>query len=265
MALSSVLTHTYVYTQTKAYIHLIQLLMHPLTNRPHTLSHTHKQALTSVLLPLLCASPVAGPSLQSVIAASVAWTDRRTGDWRWHAPIISGPSAVFAITESLAEHTESDSGSLYSGAISTPTGCTASVDHSLAGLGLSINLKNCFWWSLDRISESGLHFFLNVWIKSPTIQMSSFFFFCSTQVTEAGKINKVVKKAAWLLQGLMWTAWRQSRKEEEGQTEHCQHVTSLQSDTASINVEWFNSQYNRTVLKQGVYTTYKMILDYFSC
>lgn len=190
MALSSVLTHTYVYTQTKAYIHLIQLLMHPLTNRPHTLSHTHKQALTSVLLPLLCASPVAGPSLQSVIAASVAWTDRRTGDWRWHAPIISGPSAVFAITESLAEHTESDSGSLYSGAISTPTGCTASVDHSLAGLGLSINLKNCFWWSLDRISESGLHFFLNVWIKSPTIQMSFLFFFLRQHSGDRGRQDK---------------------------------------------------------------------------
>lgn len=160
---------------------------------------------------------MSGPSLQSVIAASVARTDRRTGDWRWHAPIISEPSAVFAITESLAEQTESDSRSLYSGAISTPTGCTASVDHRLTGPGLSINLKNCFRWTLDRTHESGPRFFKCLNQES----------LGSTQVTEAGKINNVVKKAAWQWQGLIWTAWRQSRKEKEGQAEHCHHLSLL--------------------------------------
>lgn len=106
--------------------------------RPHT--HVHTVNCSSSLA--VCTS---SGRPESVIAASVAWTDRRTGDWRWHAPIISGPSAVFAITEDLAEHTESDSGILYSEAISTPTGCTASVGPGLnsTGLGLCASLKIC--------------------------------------------------------------------------------------------------------------------------
>lgn len=86
----------------------------PPTHSPHKHTHTrtHPHTHTEWLLFFCsyCACPVADLSLHSVIVASVARTDRPTGDWRWHAPIISGPSAVFAITESSVEHTESNSG-----------------------------------------------------------------------------------------------------------------------------------------------------------
>lgn len=108
---SSFVMSSVTYTRTKAYMHLIQLLMHPLTYRPHNPSHTHIHTYKqSDFCSSSCACPVADLSLQSVIVAPVARTDRPAGDRRWHAPIISGPSAVFAITESLVEHTESDSG-----------------------------------------------------------------------------------------------------------------------------------------------------------
>lgn len=136
-------------SHTEACIHLFQLLVHPVTYRAHTHTHTRTHNCSSSLA--VCTS---SGRPESVIAASVAWTDRRTGDWRWHAPIISGPSAVFAITEDLAEHTESDSGILYSEAISTPTGCTASVGPGLNSTGLGL----CAGW----ISVLGKHILKNM-------------------------------------------------------------------------------------------------------
>lgn len=81
----------------------------PYTVYPRT--HICIPACPHTRLLFLCPCTVCTSSsgeADSVIAASVAWTDRRTEDWRWHAPIISRPSAVFAITKGLAEHTESD-------------------------------------------------------------------------------------------------------------------------------------------------------------
>ena len=163
--------------------------MHPLTYRPHT--HIHTVYCSPALT--VCTSSSGSP--ESVIAASVAWTDRRTGDWRWHAPIISGPSAVFAITKGLAEHTESDCGIFYSGAISNPTGCTASIGPGLNSTGLGLcEPEKWVWWGLERISESGLHF--SKCLYQDSHKMPSLIFFCrgSTQVAKVGRINMVVKK-----------------------------------------------------------------------
>lgn len=154
--------------------------MHPLTyHLPHT--HIHTVYCSSGFT--VCTS---SGRPKSVIAASVAWTDRRTGDWRWHAHIISGPSAVFAITEGLAEHTESDSGILYSGAISTPTGCTASVGPSLnnTGLGRSVSLKigsDGFW--IGYVNQV----FTFEMSESRLLQSLSFSLRGVTQVAEAGR------------------------------------------------------------------------------
>lgn len=130
--------------------HLSQLIVHPLTCRPLTYTQP-------TVLPLHST----GVRPRSVIAAAATWTDWQTWDWRWHAPIISGPSVVFAITKGLAERAETLSGILHSGAASAPTGCTASVGPVWTAMCQASEPRRKS--VLVRLEQGKIkHFFLNV-------------------------------------------------------------------------------------------------------